>query len=346
MKKELFGTTKDGKEIYLYTLQNENGMKAQVMNYGAILVNLLVPDKSGKIEDVCLGYDSLEEYFVNGCFFGATIGPNGNRIADAKFSIDGTIYELAVNDGVNNLHSDEQLGFHKKVWEAKEDGDNKVAFYLSSPDGEMGFPGNKKVTVTYSLTENNELIINYYGSSDKKTILNMTNHTYFNLAGHQNGSIENHLLTLHASSYTPVRGGLIPTGEIAPVKGTVMDFTQAKTIGKEIDASDEQLQMGGGYDHNWVLDNYNGRLQEIAVVQDPVTGRTMKVFTDLPGVQFYAGNAIETHAGKKGATYAKRSGLCLETQDHPNAVNEPAFPSPIYGEGKDFVSTTIYQFVS
>lgn len=346
MKKELFGTTKDGKEIYLYTLQNENGMKAQVMNYGAILVNLLVPDKSGKIEDVCLGYDSLEEYFVNGCFFGATIGPNGNRIADAKFSIDGTIYELAVNDGVNNLHSDEQLGFHKKVWEAKEDGDNKVVFYLSSPDGEMGFPGNKKVTVTYSLTENNELIINYYGSSDKKTVLNMTNHTYFNLAGHQNGSIENHVLTLHASSYTPVRGGLIPTGEIAPVKGTVMDFTQAKTIGKEIDASDEQLQMGGGYDHNWVLDNYNGRLQEIAVVQDPVTGRTMKVFTDLPGVQFYAGNAIETHAGKKGATYAKRSGLCLETQDYPNAVNEPTFPSPIYGEEKDFVSTTIYQFIS
>lgn len=346
MKKELFGTTKDGKEIYLYTLQNENGMKAQVMNYGAILVNLLVPDKSGKIEDVCLGYDSLEEYFVNGCFFGATIGPNGNRIADAKFSIDGTIYELAVNDGVNNLHSDEQLGFHKKVWEAKEDGDNKVVFYLSSPDGEMGFPGNKKVTVTYSLTENNELIINYYGSSDKKTVLNMTNHTYFNLAGHQNGSIENHILTLHASSYTPVRGGLIPTGEIAPVKGTVMDFTQAKTIGKEIDASDEQLQMGGGYDHNWVLDNYNGRLQEIAVVQDPVTGRTMKVFTDLPGVQFYAGNAIETHAGKKGATYAKRSGLCLETQDYPNAVNEPTFPSPIYGEEKDFVSTTIYQFIS
>lgn len=346
MKKELFGTTKDGKEIYLYTLQNENGMKAQVMNYGAILVNLLVPDKSGKIEDVCLGYDSLEEYFVNGCFFGATIGPNGNRIADAKFSIDGTIYELAVNDGVNNLHSDEQLGFHKKVWEAKEDGDNKVVFYLSSPDGEMGFPGNKKVTVTYSLTENNELIINYYGSSDKKTVLNMTNHTYFNLAGHQNGSIENHILTLHASSYTPVRGGLIPTGEIAPVKGTVMDFTQAKTIGKEIDASDEQLQMGGGYDHNWVLDNYNGRLQEIAVVQDPVTGRTMKVFTDLPGVQFYAGNAIETHAGKKGATYEKRSGLCLETQDYPNAVNEPTFPSPIYGEEKDFVSTTIYQFIS
>lgn len=346
MKKELFGTTKDGKEIYLYTLQNENGMKAQVMNYGAILVNLLVPDKSGKIEDVCLGYDSLEEYLVNGCFFGATIGPNGNRIADAKFSIDGTIYELAVNDGVNNLHSDEQLGFHKKVWEAKEDGDNKVVFYLSSPDGEMGFPGNKKVTVTYSLTENNELIINYYGSSDKKTVLNMTNHTYFNLAGHQNGSIENHVLTLHASSYTPVRGGLIPTGEIAPVKGTVMDFTQAKTIGKEIDASDEQLQMGGGYDHNWVLDNYNGRLQEIAVVQDPVTGRTMKVFTDLPGVQFYAGNAIETHAGKKGATYAKRSGLCLETQDYPNAVNEPTFPSPIYGEEKDFVSTTIYQFIS
>lgn len=345
MKKELFGTTKDGKDIYLYTLENEYGMKAQVMNYGAILVNLLVPDKDGKVEDVCLGYDSLEEYYVNGCFFGSTIGPNGNRIADAQFMIDGRIYELAANDGVNNLHSDAQLGFHKKVWEAKEDGDNRVVFYLSSPDGEMGFPGNKKITVTYSVTEFNELIISYYAASDKKTVLNLTNHTYFNLAGHQSGSIENHLLTLHAASYTPVRGGLIPTGEIAPVAGTVMDFTKAKAIGKEIDAADEQLLIGGGYDHNWVLDQYNGRLREAAVVEEPVSGRVMKVFTDLPGVQFYAGNGIEKHQGKKGAVYEKRGGLCLETQDYPNAVNEPGFPSPVYGEGKDFVSTTIYQFV-
>lgn len=345
MKKELFGTTKDGKDIYLYTLENENGMKAQVMNYGAILVNLLVPDKDGKVEDVCLGYDSLEEYYVNGCFFGSTIGPNGNRIADARFTIDGRTYELAANDGVNNLHSDAQLGFHKKVWEAKEDGDNRVVFYLSSPDGEMGFPGNKKITVTYSVTEFNELIISYYAASDKKTVLNLTNHTYFNLAGHQSGSIENHLLTLHAASYTPVRGGLIPTGEIAPVAGTVMDFTKAKAIGKEIDAADEQLQMGGGYDHNWVLDHCNGQLREAAVVEEPVSGRIMKVFTDLPGVQFYAGNGIERHQGKKGAVYEKRGGFCLETQDHPNAVNEPGFPSPVYGEGKDFVSTTIYQFV-
>lgn len=344
MKKELFGTTKDGKEIYLYTLENENGMKAQVMNYGAILVNLLVPDKNGRIEDVCLGYDNPEEYFVNGCFFGATIGPNGNRIADACFTIEGNTYKLAVNDGGNNLHSDEKLGFHKKIWEAKEDGDNSVAFYLSSPDGEMGFPGNKKITVTYRLTEFNELIINYYAASDKKTVLNLTNHTYFNLAGHQSGSIENHVLTLHAASYTPVREGLIPTGEIAAVAGTVMDFTKPKTIGRDIDAKDEQLIMGGGYDHNWVLDNCNGQLREAAVVEEPASGRIMRVFTDLPGVQFYAGNGIEKHAGKKGAVYEKRGGLCLETQDHPNAVNEPSFPSPVFGEGKDFVSTTIYRF--
>lgn len=345
MKKELFGKTKDGKEITLYTMENSKGMKASVMNYGAILVKLIVPDKDGNAADVCLGYDTLEEYFENGCFFGATIGPNGNRIANAKFAIDGTEYALKVNDGPNNLHSDEARGFHKRVWEAKEDGDMSVVFYLESPDGDMGFPGNKRISVTYTLTENNEIKISYAASSDKKTVLNMTNHSYFNLKGQGNGTIEDHVLTLNCSQYTPTGEGLIPTGELAPVAGTPMDFTQPKAVGDEIDADFEALKLGGGYDHNWVIDGYDGSLRHFATLEEKTFGRTMKVYTDLPGVQFYAGNFVTPQAGKDGAEYVRRSGMCLETQDFPNAVNEPSFPSPIFGGGKDFVSTTIYQFV-
>lgn len=346
MEKTLFGTSEDGKEIWLYTLRNANGMEARVMNYGAILVNLFVPDKNGKTADVCLGYDRLEDYFDNGCYFGATIGPNGNRIANASFELDGCKYELAVNDGPNNLHSDAQAGFHKKVWEAKEDGESSVAFYLESPDGEMGFPGNKTVTVTYTVTQFNELKISYYASSDKKTVLNLTNHSYFNLAGHDQGSIEDHILTLKASRYTPVGEGLIPTGELAQVGNTPMDFTSPKAVGKDIEENFAQLTAGGGYDHNWVIDDYNGLIREFAELKDPKSGRTMKVFTDQPGVQFYAGNSITRHTGKCGAVYDKRCGMCLETQNFPNAVNEPGFPSPVYGAGKDFMSTTIYQFIS
>ncbi|NLL78209.1 MAG: galactose mutarotase [Clostridiales bacterium] len=345
MEKELFGKTKDGKEVYLFTMENSRGMKAAVMNYGAILVNLIVPDKDGNMADVCLGYDKLEDYFVNGCFFGATIGPNGNRIADAKFTIDGTEYALKVNDGPNNLHSDEEIGFHKRVWEAKEDGDMSVVFYLESPDGDMGFPGNKTISVTYTLTEDNAIKISYAGSSDKKTVFNMTNHSYFNLKGQGRGSIEDHILSMNCSNYTPTREGLIPTGEIAPVAGTPMDFTAPKVIGDEIDADFEALKIGGGYDHNWVIDCWDGKLRHFATVEEKTSGRIMKVFTDLPGVQFYAGNFITKQTGKSDAEYDKRSGLCLETQDFPNAVNEPSFPSPIYGEGRDFVSTTVYQFV-
>lgn len=345
MEKTLFGRTKEGSEIYLYTLQNAKGMQARVMNYGAILVNLFVPDKDGKTVDVCLGYDKLEDYLNNGCYFGSTIGPNGNRIAGAHFEIDGIGYDLAVNDGPNNLHSDSDNGFHKKVWEAKEDGESSVAFYLESPDGELGFPGNKTVTVTYTVTEFNELKISYFAVSDKKTVFNLTNHSYFNLAGHDQGSIEDHVLMLKASRYTPVREGLIPTGELADVKGTPMDFTVPKPVGKDIDADFPQLAAGGGYDHNWALDDYNGMIKEFARLEDPKSGRVMKVFTDQPGVQFYAGNSIKRHTGKGGAVYDKRFGMCLETQDFPNAVNEASFPSPIYGDGREFMSTTIYQFM-
>lgn len=344
MQKELFGKTKDGKEIYRYWLENSKGMKAGVMNYGAILVNLLVPDKQGQVEDVVLGYDSLEPYFQNGSFFGATVGPNANRIGGAAFEIDNVRYQLDVNDGVNNLHSHMELGYHKWVWDVQEQ-ENAVTFSIEDKDGNMGFPGNKKIQVTYAVTEDNELKIHYMGSSDKKTILNMTNHTYFNLEGQGKGDICEHLLTLNASCYTPIVPGAIPTGEIAKVAGTPFDFTVEKRVGDEIEAVNEQLKMTGGYDHNWVIDGADGTLKKFATVKAPVSGRVMEAYTDLPGVQFYAGNSVEPHTGKGGAVYGRRSGLCLETQYYPDTANKPEFPSAVFGPDRKYDTTTVYRFV-
>lgn len=343
VEKTVFGTMEDGTKIYLYSMENSKGMRAQVIDYGAILVNLYVPDKLGKLTDVVLGYDKLEGYYVNSANFGATIGPNANRIGNAAFTLEGVKYQLDANDGPNNLHSHADLGYHKKVWKAAE-GDNCVTFSLEGADGEMGFPGNKKIEVTYSLTEGNELKIHYHGVSDKNTIINLTNHTYFNLAGHDAGRIYDHRLMLNASNYTPVAEGAIPTGEIAPVKGTPMDFTTSKRIGDEIDADFEQLKLTGGYDHNWVLDGEAGTLRHIATVEEPSSGRLMKVYTDLPGVQFYAGNFLKPEAGKNGAAYDYRYGLCLETQYYPDTANQPAFPSAVFGPEREYVSTTIYKF--
>lgn len=342
--KELFGKTKEGKEIYRYFISNTKGMRAGVINYGAILVNLFLPAKEGKETDVVLGYDSLEPYFVNDCFFGATIGPNANRIGNAAFQIDGQTCRLAVNDGANNLHSDDELGYHKRVWEVKEQEDG-ITFTLKDEDGSMGFPGNKKISVTYQVTEENELKITYQGSSDKNTIINMTNHTYFNLSGHNSGTICNHKLMLNAKEYTPVIKGSIPTGEIAPVKGTPFNFTQLKTIGDEIDAETEQIQLAAGYDHNWVIDGQPGRLREFAVVTEESSGRTMKAYTDLPGVQFYTGNFITEQTGKEGTVYKKRSGFCLETQFYPDSANKPEFPSAVFGPDRNYKSATVYQFL-
>lgn len=343
MEKQLFGTAKDGTDIYLYTLANKNGMKAQVMNFGAILVNLFVPDKNGNIADVNLGYDTLEAYYTNGSNFGATIGPNANRIAGAAFELHGVWYELDANDGVNNLHSHADKGFHKKIWDVTE-GDNSITFSTESPDGEMGFPGNKKVSVTYTLTEENELKITYHATSDKDTILNLTNHSYFNLAGHGSGSNGAHLVWMKASHYTPVVAGAIPTGEIAPVAGTPMDFTSPRRIGDDVDADFEQLTLTGGYDHNWVVDDWNGEVQLIATVTEPTSGRKMSVYTDLPGVQFYVGNFMAPETGKGGAQYDYRGGFCPETQYFPNTANEPSFPSAVYGPDRAYESTTIYKF--
>ncbi len=344
MEKTVFGTMKDGTEIYLYSMENGNGMKAQVINYGAILVNLYVPDKKGKIEDVVLGYDKLEDYYVNGANFGATIGPNANRIADASFVLDGIEYKLDANDGKNNLHSHADLGYHKKVWKVEEN-EKGVTFLLEGADGEMGFPGNKKVEVSYTLTEENELKIHYHAISDKPTIINMTNHTYFNLAGHDAGEIYDHILTLNAANYTPVVAGAIPTGEISPVQGTPMDFTKPRRIGNDIDADFEQLKLTGGYDHNWVLDGEAGTLRHVATVEEPVSGRVMETYTDLPGVQFYAGNFIGKETGKRGAAYNYRYGLCLETQYYPDTANKPSFPSAVFGPDREYDTTTVYKFV-
>lgn len=344
VEKTIFGKSPEGQEVYLYTLSNNKGMKAEITNLGAILVKLFVPDKNGKAEDVVLGYDKLDAYYKNGSFFGAVVGPSANRIAGASFTIDGVTYKLDQNDGENNLHSHKEMGYHKQLWDASE-GENSVTFTLKDTDGNMGFPGNKCIQVTYSLHDDNALTLHYHGTSDKKTVLNLTNHTYFNLDGHDAGNIEEHELWMNASCYTPVVAGAIPTGEIASVVGTPMDFTTMKKVGKEIGADFEQLQLTGGYDHNWVVDGWDGTLKHFATVKGPRSGREMKAYTTLPGFQFYAGNFIDTQEAK-GATYTNRQGLCLETQYYPDTIHHDNFPSCVFGgeDGKEYDSVTVYQF--
>lgn len=331
------------KEISLYTISNQNGMRVSVSNLGAAIVKVIVPDKAGNFADVVLGFDRGEDYLKNPSFFGVVIGPNANRIGNASFRIENKTYQLDVNDGVNNLHSHKDRGYHKRLWHAfpEEDG---VKFELTDADGGMGFPGNKKVSVEYSLSQENELKIHYHGTSDMKTPLNLTNHSYFNLEGHDSGNMEEHELWIGASNYTPADGGSIPYGDIVPVRGTPMDFTVAKKIGKEINEDFEQLKFAGGYDHNWVIDGWDGKLRHCATVKAPGSGRVMKVYTTLPGVQFYAGNFIEDQTGKGGAAYGFRGGLCLETQYFPDSVNKPQFPSAIFGEGREYDSVTVYRF--
>ncbi len=344
-KKE-FGITKDGKQTYLYTMSNHNGMEAVVTEFGAILIKLIVPNKDGVKQDVVLGYDSLAEYEENGCFFGATIGRNANRIKGAAFTLDGVEYKLAANENGNNLHTEINHGFHKVVWDAEilED-QNAVKFSYVSPDGENGFPGTLHISVTYTLTEDNAIEITYDGVCDKKTTLNMTNHSYFNLGGHDAGSICDEKMTIYASGFAEIVPGAIPTGRIVPVEGTPMDFRQAKRIGDEIDADWDQLTMVQGYDHNWALDTAFGKVEKIAQVEDEKAGRIMEVYTDLPGVQFYAGNCITPQTGKGGAHYDVRQALCLETQYFPNSINEPNFRQPVFEAGEAYHTTTVYKFI-
>jgi len=340
---ESFGKYPDGREVSLYTISNQNGMKVSVMNVGAALVRVEVPDSRGVLADVVLGFDSVEAYMENGCFFGVVVGPNANRIGGARFALDGVVCRLDVNDGVNNLHSHKKEGWHKRFWDA-EFHDNSVTFSLEDKDGSMGFPGNKKVSVTYSLDEDNALKLHYHGISDKKTLLNLTNHAYFNLEGHGSGSMEAHELQLLASRYTPADAGSIPTGEIAAVAGTPMDFTVPEKIGRRIGDDFEQLKFAGGYDHNWVIDGWDGTLRHFATVKAPISGRVMKAYTTLPGVQFYAGNFIDEQVGKESVVYGPRRGFCLETQFFPDSANKPNFPSSVFGEGREYDSVTVYRF--
>lgn len=343
MGNRLFGKTKDGKEVYAYTLENSKGMKAEILDYGCILRSLKVPDGKGGTRDIVLGYDELAPYEKNAFFFGAVIAPSANRISGAKISIDGTDYQLEVNDaGRNNLHSSMKNGSHQRIWNAQQNG-NSVSFAIHFNDMDLGFPGNRDMIVTYTLTEDNELKIHYTGRSDRNTIINPTNHSYFNLSGHAAGKITGHRLQLFASKFTVTDKTSIPTGECRDVKGTVMDFTGGRVIGQDIDDAFEQLKNAHGYDHNFVIDNYNGELRKAAVLTDEASGGSMTVFTTLPGIQFYAGNYLEPHKGKGGATYDFRGGMCLETQFFPDAINQPSFESPIFGPGKPYESTTVYQ---
>ena len=337
-----FGNAPDGTEVTLYSIKNDNGFTAEVTNFGAILVNLLVPDKDGTMADVVLGFDKVDGYFANGSFFGSTIGPSANRIDNASIEINGKKYQLNANDGTNNLHSDDNLGYHKRVWNAEEN-DNCVIFTLED-NATMGFPGNKKVQVTYTVTDENELKIEYHATSDQPTLINMTNHSYFNLSGHDAGNIENHRLYIDAFHYTPIYERLIPTGALVPVEGTPFDFRIMKAIGDDINADDIQLKYGQGYDHNYAVDNYDGSIKKVVEVNDPASGRKMEVYTDQPGVQFYAGSCIKPETGKGGVTYDKRSGFCLETQAFPDSINQPQFQDVVYGPERPYNTTTIYKF--
>ncbi len=344
VKREFWGEAPSGAPIYVYHLTNESGTEVCILNYGCTIRNIFVPDKNGTKVDVVLGYDDYKEYFGNDCFLGATVGPTANRIANARYSIDGKEFILPINDGPNNLHTDMNNGFHKRVWDAEE-GNDYVKFTLESEDGDLGFSGNRVFELTYTLTDDNALELHYHATSDAKTLINMTNHAYFNLSGHNAGSCLDHVMKMYSSQYTPVIDrAAIPTGEIAPVEGTPFDFRQEKTIGKDIDADFDQLKFVGGYDHNYVVDGADGTLKTFCEVTSPVTGITMKCSTTLPGFQLYAGNFLNHDHGKEGTVYKPRDGFCLETQFYPNSVNEPGFPDCIFGPDREYDTVTVYQF--
>lgn len=330
---------------YRYTLTNKNGMGICVSNFGALLLEVLVEDRNGRKKDVVLGYDSFEEYQKNtNTFFGATVGRNANRTEGAVFRLNGKTFRMNANEGENNLHSGSN-GYQIRLWKTDRLEDDRVVFSLESPDGDQGFPGNLQVKVSYSLSDENEIKISYEGISDKDTVFNMTNHSYFNLGGHNSGNVLSHRLQLCSQFYTPVKDSAsIPTGEILSVKHTPMDFTEAKEIGRDIEADFEQLRFTGGYDHNFVLNKPRGVLEQFAEIFCPETGIKMTAFTDLPGVQFYAGNFLAGEKGKRGAVYGRRDGFCLETQYFPNGVNEPAFACGFLRAGEKVNTQTIYRF--
>ncbi len=347
-----FGQTKAGEPVMLYTLTNANGLTTDITNYGGIMVRLCVPDRDGKLGDILLGYNTVDEYIAKTPYFGALIGRVGNRIAHGKFTLDGKTYSLALNDHPGdipcNLHGG-NLGFDKVLWQAEpviKDNAPGLKLHRVSPDGEEGFPGNLDVTVTYWLTNANELKIEYRATTDKATPINLTQHNYYNLRGDGNGDILGHILTINGSKTTPVNAGLIPTGELAPVAGTPFDFLTPTAMGKNINADNQQIKYGPGFDHNWVLDRKSAKdLELAATVFEPTTGRVMEVWTQEPALQFYAGNFLDgTLVGKNGKPYQYRTGFCLETQHSPDSINQPTFPSTVLRPGEVYSTVTVYRF--
>ncbi|MBV6433486.1 MAG: Aldose 1-epimerase [Bryobacteraceae bacterium] len=347
IRKQPFGQTRNGEPVELYTLTNSNGVETSITNYGGRVVTLKVPDRAGKFADVVLGFDSLDPYLGNSPYFGALIGRYGNRIGKARFTLDGKEYKLAANNGPNALHGG-VVGFDKVLWKGEEGTGEEPSLKLTylSKDGEEGYPGNLSVTVVYTLTDRNELRIDYEAATDQDTVLNLTNHSYFNLAGEGVGDILGHEIMINADRFTPIDSGLIPTGELKPVKGTPFDFTKSTAIGARINDRDQQIQFGKGYDHNFVL-NGGGGLTLAARVVEPHSGRIMEVLTTQPGVQFYTGNFLDGSVkGKGGKAYPYRSAFCLETQHFPDSPNKPGFPSVVLKPGEKFTSTTVYRFTA
>lgn len=351
IESQAFGATPDGQPVDIFTLRapgtDATGLQARITNYGGVIVNLWAPDRNGQSADVTLGFDTLDEYITLSKFFGCIVGRFANRIAGAQFELNGKTYQLANTGGPNHSHGGPQ-GFDKKVWAAETsavDGEPALRLRHHSPDGDQGYPGALDVEVTYTLTRANALRIDYRAQTDAPTIINLTNHAYFNLAGQ--GTIHEHMMTLYADAYTPVDDTLVPLGEIAPVDGTPFDFRTPTPIGARIDDEHPQVRKGRGYDHNWVLGDPDGTLRHAATVEEPQSGRRMLMHATQPGVQFYTGNMLpDALPGKGGEVYTKRSGFCLETQHFPNSPNQPNFPSVVLNPGETYAQTTVFTFES
>jgi len=345
VQEQPFGT-EGGRPVTLYTLTNAHGVEVRTMNYGGIIVSIRVPDRKGEFADIVLGHEKLEGYIPNPPYIGAIVGRYANRIANGTFTLDGKTYTLPKNDGPNTLHGGTDKTFNKVVWDGAPLKDKTgVSFSYLSHDGDDGFPGNVKVKVTYTLTNDNELVIDYEATADKATPINLSQHSYFNLAGEGTGDILNHEVMLNADRFTPVDKNLIPTGELRPVKGTPMDFTTSTRVGSRIDDNYEQLVLGHGYDHNWVINRKGPGLTLAARVYEPTSGRVLEVSTTQPGVQFYTGNFLDgTVIGKHGHVYKRRYGLCLETQHFPDSPNHSDFPSTILKPGQTFHEKTVFKF--
>ncbi|SDB34281.1 aldose 1-epimerase [Flavobacteriaceae bacterium MAR_2010_188] len=347
IEKSSFGIGEDSTAIEQYTLKNENGVELNVITYGGRITSLKLPDKNGDLENVVLGFDNIKDYQKENPYFGALIGRYGNRIAKGKYTLDGQEYKLATNDGSNHLHGGVN-GFDKVVWKAEpmEDGDNSsIKLTYMSQDNEEGYPGNLDVTVIYTLTNDNEIKVSYKAIADKATVVNLTQHAYFNLSGDFSKEILDHEVVVDADEYLPVDETLIPTGEIRKVKGTPFDFNSAKKIGEEINADNEQLKRGKGYDHCWVLNGEAGNERFVASAYDEYSGRSMEIFTDQPAIQFYTGNFLDgTLRSPNGGTYAHRTGFCLETQHYPDSPNQQAFPTTVLKPGETYETKTIFKF--